>query len=149
MSSPSMMMSPTLMPMRKSIRCSGNTSALRSAMPRCTSTAQRTASTTLGNSSSRPSPVVLTIRPPYSKIFGSMSSRRWIFKPARVPLSSNPIRREYSTASAETIAASRRWSRVMAPSLDRRTRRHHRINTASSHVYALIPAQFAAGRSRR
>src|ERR1700730_394347 len=35
------------------------------------------------------------------------------------------------------------------PSLDRRTRRHHRIVTASSRVCALIPAQFATGRSRR
>ena len=38
-------------------------SALRSAMPRWTSTAQRTASTTLRNSTSTPSPVVLTMRP--------------------------------------------------------------------------------------
>ena len=37
--------------------------ALRSAMPRWISTAQRTASTTLANSTSRPSPVVLTMRP--------------------------------------------------------------------------------------
>src|SRR6266851_870675 len=43
-----MMMSPTLMPIRKSIRSSGALPELRSAMPRCTSTAQRTASTTLG-----------------------------------------------------------------------------------------------------
>ncbi len=35
-----------------------------SAIAVCTSTAQRTALTTLGNSSSRPSPVVLTMRPP-------------------------------------------------------------------------------------
>ena len=46
---------------------------LRSAMPRCTSTAQRTASTTLSNSTSRPSPVVLTRRPRCSAIFGSTS----------------------------------------------------------------------------
>src|SRR5689334_9888303 len=32
----------------------------------------RKCSTTLGNSRSRPSPVVLTIRPPYSAILGSM-----------------------------------------------------------------------------
>ena len=72
----------------------GGTPALRSAMPRCTSTAQRTASTTLANSSSRPSPVVLTMRPPYSAIFGSISSCRWAFSAASVPLSSRPISRE-------------------------------------------------------
>ena len=46
-SSPSKMMSPTLMPIRKSSRLSGAMPLLRSAMSRCTSTAQRTASTTL------------------------------------------------------------------------------------------------------
>jgi hypothetical protein len=35
-------------------RCSSGTSGSRSAMPRCTSTAQRTASTTLANSANRP-----------------------------------------------------------------------------------------------
>ena len=49
---------------------------LRSAIPRCTSTAHRTASTTLLNSASSPSPVFLTIRPRYSAILGSTSSRR-------------------------------------------------------------------------
>jgi len=39
-----------LMPMRNSIRPSDGTSALRAAIIRCTSTAQRTASTTLENS---------------------------------------------------------------------------------------------------
>ena len=111
-----MMMSPTLMPMRKSSRLSGATPALRSAMPRCTSTAQRTASTTLENSSNRPSPVVLTMRPSCSAILGSMSSRRWAFSAASVPLSSTPMRREYPATSSETIAASRRWSRATYPS---------------------------------
>ena len=45
------------------MRRSAGTSALRSAMPRWISTAQRTASTTLTNSTSIPSPVVLTMRP--------------------------------------------------------------------------------------
>ena len=36
---------------------------LRSAISLCTSTAQRTASTTLANSMSKPSPVVFTMRP--------------------------------------------------------------------------------------
>jgi hypothetical protein len=40
-------------------------------MSRWISTAQRTASTTLANSTSRPSPVVLTMRPRCSAILGS------------------------------------------------------------------------------
>ena len=42
----------------------------------CTAIAQRNASTTLANSTSNPSPVVLTMRPRCSAIFGSISSRR-------------------------------------------------------------------------
>ena len=49
-------------------RSLGGTPALRSAIARCTSTAQRTASTTLANSTSTPSPVVLTMRPRCSAI---------------------------------------------------------------------------------
>jgi hypothetical protein len=79
-----------------------------------------------GNSRSRPSPVVLTILPPYSAIFGSMSSRRCAFNPARVALSSRPMSSEYPTTSADTIAASRRWSRVKRPSPYCSTRLHHR-----------------------
>jgi hypothetical protein len=41
------------------MRLSAGTPAFRSAISRCTSTAQRTASTTLANSTRRPSPVVL------------------------------------------------------------------------------------------
>jgi hypothetical protein len=63
MSAPSMMMSPTLMPMRNSMRLPRGMAALRSAMPRWISTAQRTASMTLANSTRIPSPVVLTTRP--------------------------------------------------------------------------------------
>jgi hypothetical protein len=58
-----MMTSPTFTPMRNSIRCSGATSALRSAMARWIATAQRIAFTTLANSARIPSPVILTIRP--------------------------------------------------------------------------------------
>src|SRR5258706_13255181 len=47
MSPPSAITSPRLTPMRKVIRCSSAMSALRSTIARCTSTAQRTASTTL------------------------------------------------------------------------------------------------------
>src|ERR1035437_9370003 len=66
-------------------------SELRSAMPRWISTAQRTASTTLTNSTSIPSPVVLTIRPRCSVILGSTSSLRCAFSCRRVPSSSTPI----------------------------------------------------------
>src|ERR1700726_3081195 len=48
------------MPTRNSMRRSGGTPALRSTMPFCTSMAQRTASTTLRNSTMAPSPVRLT-----------------------------------------------------------------------------------------
>jgi hypothetical protein len=61
-------MSPTLIPTRHSMRWETGTEAFRSAMPACTSVAQRTASTTLENSTSRPSPVVFTIRPRCSAI---------------------------------------------------------------------------------
>src|SRR5947208_1821441 len=70
------MMSPRLMPMRNSIRRSGGMPALRSAIARCISTAQCAASTTLANSTRKPSPVVLTMRPRCSLIRGSAISRR-------------------------------------------------------------------------
>ena len=76
----SMMMSPTIDADAKLDALSAGTPALRSAMPRCISTAQRTASTTLANSTRMPSPVVLTMRPRCSAIFGSTSSRRRAFK---------------------------------------------------------------------
>ena len=47
----------------------------------------------LANSTSRPSPMVLTIRPRCSTILGSISSRRCAFSRARVPSSSAPISR--------------------------------------------------------
>ena len=43
---------------------------------RCTSKAQRTASTTLPKSTRAPSPVCLTMRPRCSRTFGAMTSRR-------------------------------------------------------------------------
>ena len=45
-------------------------------MPRCISTAQRTASTALANSTSMPSPVVLTMRPRWLAMAGSIRSLR-------------------------------------------------------------------------
>ena len=50
--------------------------SLTPAIACCTSTAHFTASTTLGNSTNTPSPVVLTMRPPCAEILGSMSSSR-------------------------------------------------------------------------
>jgi hypothetical protein len=53
-----------------------------------------TASTTLANSTSSPSPVVLTMRPRYSAIVGSITSARSAFSRRNVPSSSAPISRE-------------------------------------------------------
>jgi DNA-binding CsgD family transcriptional regulator len=61
----------------------GTLAALRSVIARCSSTAQRTASTTLANSTSSPSPVVLTMRPRCSSILGSPNSRRIAFSADR------------------------------------------------------------------
>jgi hypothetical protein len=58
-----MMMSPTLMPMRSTICRSAWTPSLNASIPRWVATAQATASTTLANSTSSRSPVVLGMRP--------------------------------------------------------------------------------------
>jgi hypothetical protein len=100
--------------MRKVIRLSSEISALRSTIARCSSAAQRTASTTLGNSTSMPSPVVLTMRPRCSLIFGSTSSRRCALRRSSVPSSSAPIRREYPTTSAARIAVRRRTEGIFS-----------------------------------
>jgi hypothetical protein len=63
-------------PIRNSMRFSADTAALRWAIPACTSDAQRSACTTLLNSASSPSPVVLTSRPLCAAIVGSISSTR-------------------------------------------------------------------------
>jgi hypothetical protein len=68
------------------MQISAGTAAFRSVIAACTSVAQRNASTTLANSTSMPSPVVLTIRPLCSEIFGSISSRRCALSRASVPL---------------------------------------------------------------
>ena len=70
MSFASMMMSPTLIPMRKISRFSLATPAFRNATPRWTAIAQATASTALGNSTRSPSPVVLTMRPRRQRWWG-------------------------------------------------------------------------------
>jgi hypothetical protein len=59
-----------------------------------TSNAQFTASTTLANSTSVPSPISLTTRPLCWATAGSNSVRRCCFNAASVPASSPPIIRE-------------------------------------------------------
>ena len=80
-------------PMRHRMRRSSGTSGSRSSIPRCTSAAQRTASTTLANSASSPSPVVSTMRPGCSAIFGSINSARNALSRPSVPSSSASITR--------------------------------------------------------
>src|SRR6266849_1930598 len=83
-------------------------------MARWTSSAQRNASTTLWNSTNRPSPIVLTMPPPCSSILGSISLRRRALRRTSVPSSSAPIIREYPTTSAARIAARRRTAFIPA-----------------------------------
>ena len=64
------------------------------AISRWTSTAQRSASTTLANSTRNPSPVVLTSRPRCAAIVGSITSARIDLSRSSVPSSSAPISRE-------------------------------------------------------
>ena len=93
-SSPSMMMSPTLMPMRNWIGLASELPASCSRTCLWISIAQVTASTALANSTSAPSPMSLTMRPEWAAIVGSISSRRKAFRRASVPASSMPMRRE-------------------------------------------------------
>ena len=111
MSPSSTITSPELMPTRNWMRSSWAVASLRAAISRCIATAQATASTTLGNSISNPSPVVLTMRPLCSAIFRSIRSRRNVLRRARVPASSRSIRRLYPATSAARMAASRRSTR--------------------------------------
>jgi hypothetical protein len=82
------------MPMRNSIRSSSGRTALRSAMSRWMSIAAATASTADENSTSAPSPISLTMRPPWRAMAGSAACLRRSFRRASVPASSRPIRRE-------------------------------------------------------
>ena len=79
--------------MRNWIQRAGATSALRRAMRSWTSTAHWTASVTLWNSTSMPSPVVLMIRPLFLAMEGSISSSRCVLRRASVPVSSASISR--------------------------------------------------------
>ncbi len=102
--------SPRWIPMRNWMRRSGGRPALRSIMPFCTSTAQRTASTTLRNSTIAPSPVRLTTRPLWTAIIGSIRSLRSARSRASMRSSSEPASRLYPTTSDTRIAASFRVS---------------------------------------
>src|SRR6201997_865901 len=98
---------------------SAPTPVSRSGIACCTATAQRTASTTLANSTSIPSPVVLTMRPLCSAILGSTSSRRSALRRSSGPSSPAPISREYPATSAARIAVRRRvWLMSPRPPLD-------------------------------
>ena len=102
--------SPRWIPTRNSMRRSGGRPSFRSIMLFCTSTAQRTASTTLRNSTRRPSPVRLTTRPLCTAIVGSIRSLRRARRRASVRSSSALASRLYPTTSAARIAASFRVS---------------------------------------
>src|SRR5215210_7717751 len=65
----STIMSPRLMPMRKTIRWSSSTPALRLSVDIWILTAQETASTALANSTRAPSPVSFTMRPLWTRAY--------------------------------------------------------------------------------
>ena len=93
-SSSSMMMSPTLMPMRNWIGSVSEPPVSCSRTCCWISIAQATASTALPNYTNTPSPISLTIRPAWAAIAGSMRPRRNVFRRFSVPISSIPMRRE-------------------------------------------------------
>jgi len=62
------------MPIRNTSRLSAGLAALRSAMPAWKAAAQATAWTALAKTTSKPSPISLTMRPRCAAISGSMSS---------------------------------------------------------------------------
>ena len=94
------------MPIRNSMRRSGGKPTLRSIIEFWISTAQRTASTTLRNSTMAPSPVRFTTRPLWTAIVGSIRSLRRARSLARVRSSSVPASRLNPTTSVTSIAAS-------------------------------------------
>ena len=108
MSASSTMTSPRWTAMRKSMRCGSSRPPFRRAMACCTSTAQRTASTTLANSTMAPSPMSLMTRPPCSARSGSNRLRRASCSRSSVPASSTPMSLEKPTTSATRIAESLR-----------------------------------------
>ena len=94
--------------MRKSMRRSAASPALRRPISACRRSAHRTASATLANSARNPSPVCLTMRPRCAAIPGSITSCRWDHHAAMVASSSVSIRRVYPATSAASTAASLR-----------------------------------------
>lgn len=74
-------------------------SAPCSGIARWIAIAQRTGSTTLLNSTSRPSPIVRTMRPPRSAIVGSTTSWRTVPSAASVPSSSRPASSRFARAA--------------------------------------------------
>ena len=87
-----MMMSPRLTPILSVMPAPfGGFSALTA---RWMASAHLTASTTLPNSTSVPSPISLTTRPLCSATAGSNTASRCCLSAASVPASSAPIRRE-------------------------------------------------------
>ena len=134
MSLSSIMMSPTWMPIRYSSRLISGTAAFCSAKPRCTSIAHRAASTALANSTSMPSPVVLTIRPRCAATVGSSRDFLAALRRANTPSSSAPIRRLYPATSAAKIAARRRSTRLSAttaPEIGKSVPRHQSTGPCS------------------
>jgi hypothetical protein len=87
-----------VIPIRNSIFRSSGTPSLRSAITVCIATAHSTASTTEGNSSKMPSPVVLTIRPPCFATTASAITR-CSRRMRAAPASSRPISRERAYSS--------------------------------------------------
>src|SRR5262245_14632679 len=81
---------------------------------------QRTASTTLRNSTRTPSPVRFTTRPLWTAIVGSTRSLRRARSLANVRSSSAPASRLNPTTSAARIAASFRDSVMSVPQVSRR-----------------------------
>ena len=108
MSSPSMIRSPRLIPIRNSIRWWGSMVSFLSLTASCIWIAASTASTTLANSASSPSPISLTIRPFFSSIKRVRMSWRTVVKRSKVPTSSSAIIRLKPTTSAANMAASLR-----------------------------------------
>jgi hypothetical protein len=72
------------------MRLASGTPALRSAICFWIAIAHSTAATTDGNSSSTPSPIVLTSRPPNPRTIGAAASR-WSRTARAVPASSSPM----------------------------------------------------------
>jgi hypothetical protein len=75
----------------------------------CHWVAQRSASTTLENSTRKPSPVVLTMRPRCSLMYWSISSALIDLSRLRVPSSSAPISLEYPATSARGLRQDGEW----------------------------------------